>query len=78
MFGLLAWGWIVNLVEGDLPHELSTPIEWLPSGLPLVASLAVFLVVWHSRLSPLAHPDGYALGGRDLRLSGPGGGAGPE
>ena len=54
MFGILAWAWIGNFLEGDLPHDLASPQQWIPDVLLLVASLAMFLTTWIPRLSPPA------------------------
>lgn len=50
--GVMAVAWFgANLIEGDLPHDLRTPVEWIPNVTILVASLAILVLTSRSWLS---------------------------
>jgi serine/threonine-protein kinase len=49
---VMAISWFgANLIEGDLPHELRYPIEWVPNVTILLASFLILLITWRSWLS---------------------------
>lgn len=54
IIGILTWSWFVTAINGDLSHELSVPVEWVPRVVLLVASVVTFLITWRSRSSPSA------------------------
>jgi len=49
--GVMAIAWFgANLLEGDLAHDLSTPVEWIPNVTILAASLAMLIMTSRSWL----------------------------
>jgi serine/threonine-protein kinase len=55
ILGVLVFGWLApNFFEGELVHELTTPIEWGPNVALLTTSLGVIVTLRAFRLSPSA------------------------